>query len=171
MWFLLASQTGLHSWIAAPPVSLDRGEKRADAMPSQLFVYGTLMAAALGAAMGGPQRDRLGRESRNLGAATIAGRLYDFGRYPGLVACGDASERVHGEIVQLADPAASFAWLDAYEDIVPGRVGNMYERVQVAATFSSGAQLDAWVYVYLGPLDDRPPIASGRWNIGPQSVG
>ena len=133
-------------------------------MPSHLFVYGTLMAAAAGAAMGGPQRDRLARESRNLGAASIAGRVYDFGRYPGLVRSDDPGERVHGEIVQLTDPAASFAWLDPYEDIVPGRAGNMYERVQVAATLSSGARLDAWVYFYLGPLGDRAPIADGRWR-------
>ena len=60
---------------------------------------------------------RLGREARLIGEASIEGRLYSLGRYPGLVEAADRESRVHGEVFALNSPAASLAWLDAYERI------------------------------------------------------
>ena len=47
-----------------------------------LFVYGTLMRVSR-AAMGVRPRARLNREARFVGAATVHGRLFDLGAYPG----------------------------------------------------------------------------------------
>ena len=84
-------------------------------MNPHLFVYGSLLSAA-----GHPNGERLRGEARLIGEASIPGRLYRVGWYPGLVEAAAGSARVHGEVYALNDPASSLAWLDAYEGIVPG---------------------------------------------------
>jgi len=130
----------------------------------QLFVYGTLMPTASGA-LGKARRDRLMRESCSLGPATMAGaRLYDLGRYPGLVECDEASHVVHGEVVELANPSCTFAWLDAYEGIIPGNHDqNEYARLERKVHLASGAELCAWVYLLRRDVRHLAPIAGGRW--------
>jgi len=130
-----------------------------------LFVYGTLMSGAVGA-LGKAQRERLQRESRSLGAATMAGaRLYDLGRYPGLVESGEAGDVVHGEVVTLTNPARTFLWLDAYEDVIPDKPdASDYARLQRAVRLAKGgAEINAWAYVFLKDVARRRAIASGRW--------
>jgi gamma-glutamylcyclotransferase (GGCT)/AIG2-like uncharacterized protein YtfP len=133
----------------------------------RLFVYGTLMAAA-GHRMGA----RLARESRLLGPATIQGRLYDLGRYPGLVPSEDAGDAVHGEVVVLADPAASLRWLDAYEGIAPGREEQSeYERVERPVRLATGAAVIAWAYVYRSAVSAGRRVPGGRWLDSPGAKG
>jgi gamma-glutamylcyclotransferase (GGCT)/AIG2-like uncharacterized protein YtfP len=129
-----------------------------------LFVYGTLQQSALGA-LGKAQRERLARESGSLGAATMAGaRLYDLGRYPGLVESDAAGDVVHGEVVELANPDRTLLWLDAYEGIVPGiHDQNEYARIERRVRLADGTELQAWVYVFLKDVACRRVIASGRW--------
>lgn len=130
-----------------------------------LFVYGTLMSEALGA-LGKAQRQRLARESRKLGAATMAGaRLCDLGRYPGLVETGDPSHIVHGELVELIDARVTFPWLDAYEGIVSGdHDQNEYLRLERQVRLAHGETLRASVYVFRRDAARFPPIAGGRWK-------
>jgi gamma-glutamylcyclotransferase (GGCT)/AIG2-like uncharacterized protein YtfP len=128
-----------------------------------LFVYGTLMSTAA-SALGCTERDGLGRESRSLGPATMAGaRLYDLERYPGLVESGDATDTVQGEAVELLTPQHTLAWLDDYEGIVDGDHPNEYARIERTIRLASGAELPAWVYVCLRDVSGRRPIAGGRW--------
>lgn len=128
-----------------------------------LFAYGTLMLGA-GGKLGRAQRDRLAREARSLGAASTPGRLYDLGRYPGLVPPQAAGDIAHGECLDLVDAGRSLAWLDAYEGIVPGRhPHNPYERRQCPVTLADGRIVTAWVYVYLLDVGGARPIADGRW--------
>jgi len=68
-------------------------------MNPHLFVYGTLLSSA-----GHPMGARLGREARLIGEASIEGRLYSLGRYPGLVDVVDRESRVHGEVFVLKEP-------------------------------------------------------------------
>jgi gamma-glutamylcyclotransferase (GGCT)/AIG2-like uncharacterized protein YtfP len=129
-----------------------------------LFVYGTLMQAARGT-LGQAQRARLKREARILGPATIAGaRLYDLGRYPGLVETGDPADVVHGEALVLLNPERTFLWLDAYEDIDP-RDGaeNPYARLQRPIRLARGDVTVAWVYVFLRDVARRRVIPGGKW--------
>jgi gamma-glutamylcyclotransferase (GGCT)/AIG2-like uncharacterized protein YtfP len=128
-------------------------------MNSLLFVYGTLLSAirhAIGA--------RLRGEARLVGTATIQGRLYSLGRYPGLVESPDRQYAVHGEVYDLRAPAASLQWLDAYEGIVPGRPDtNPYQRVERPVRLASGVTVTAWVYLYRKSVRGCREVLGGRW--------
>jgi gamma-glutamylcyclotransferase (GGCT)/AIG2-like uncharacterized protein YtfP len=128
-------------------------------MNAHLFVYGSLLSTA-GHAMG----TRLRREARLVGPATIEGRLYSLGRYPGLIESPDGQYAVHGEVYALHSPASSLAWLDQYEGILPGEPENSrYERVERRVSLASGATLVAWVYLYRGSVRTRPEVLTGCW--------
>jgi gamma-glutamylcyclotransferase (GGCT)/AIG2-like uncharacterized protein YtfP len=129
-----------------------------------LFVYGTLMSTAAGE-LGRVQRDRLARESRGLGPATMAGaRLYDLGRYPGLVESSHVNDVVHGEVVALLNPQRTLAWLDNYEGVLPGDpCRSDYARLERPVRLACGRELNAWLYVFLKDVGARRAIASGRW--------
>lgn len=128
-------------------------------MNPNLFVYGTLLSTA-----GHPMGARLRRQARLIGEASIQGRLYDLGRYPGLLASADAPWKVHGELYALDSPATALKWLDAYEGIVPGRHDrNDYERVQFPVCLASGETISAWVYLYRKDVRRLQAIEDGRW--------
>lgn len=84
-----------------------------------VFVYGTLRAG---------ESNDIGRAAarhsieapRLLGEASLRGRLYDFGAYPGLV-YDEEEEPVVGEVYTIAP--ALLPVLDEIEEIVPGRDG------------------------------------------------
>ena len=129
-----------------------------------LFVYGSLMSQETGA-LGRTERTRLQREGKSLGPATIAGRLYDLGECPGLVDARSAADLVHGEVFALATPAATLAWLDAYEDVAPGAAKpGEYERIQRAVRLARGTDVSVWAYLYRGDLSAARQIPGGRWR-------
>jgi gamma-glutamylcyclotransferase (GGCT)/AIG2-like uncharacterized protein YtfP len=129
-------------------------------MNANLFVYGTLLSRVRH-----PMGVRLRREASLIGAASIQGRLYSLGRYPGLVESADAGDIVHGEAYALNGPASALEWLDAYEGIRPGKgEENPYERVERPVRLASGATLTAWVYLYRKSVRMRPPILGGHWT-------
>jgi len=128
-------------------------------MTPDLFVYGTLLSTA-----GHPMGARLRREARLLGEASVQGRLYRVGKYPGLVEDADPQDRVHGEVYALKSPAIALAWLDAYEGIVPGtRDQNEYERIERPVRLASGEHMTAWVYLYRKKVARLHLIPGGRW--------
>ncbi len=127
-------------------------------MTPHLFVYGTLLSAARH-----PMGARLLRQAQLLGEATIRGRLYDLGRYPGLTETDDPAEIVHGEVYTLNSPAATLPWLDAYEGIAKDAFRNEYERCERAVHLASGGEVTAWVYLYRAPVKGLAPIRGGRW--------
>jgi gamma-glutamylcyclotransferase (GGCT)/AIG2-like uncharacterized protein YtfP len=140
-----------------------RGQPRYDSeVNPHLFVYGTLLSTA-----GHPMGARLRREARLIGAASMQGRLYRLGRYPGLVEAAQAGARVHGEVYALNTPAAALRWLDAYEGILPGdQDQNDYKRVERPVQLASGEEIIAWVYVYHKPVAALSLIPDGRWTPG-----
>jgi gamma-glutamylcyclotransferase (GGCT)/AIG2-like uncharacterized protein YtfP len=108
---------------------------QAETMNRNLFVYGSLLASA-----GHPMGDRLRREARLLGEATIEGRLYRISWYPGLVLGGGPDARVHGEVYALNTPAPTLKWLDAYEGLGRGPADQHdYERVERPVTLASAS--------------------------------
>lgn len=129
-------------------------------MNSHLFVYGTLLSGVRH-----PMGARLKREARLLGKATVSGRLYDLGRYPGLVEVADPSSIVHGEVFALNSPAASLRWLDTYEGIFDNPGHSEYERSERTVRLMSGAALKAWVYLYRASVRGLPAVPGGRWAI------
>jgi gamma-glutamylcyclotransferase (GGCT)/AIG2-like uncharacterized protein YtfP len=124
-----------------------------------LFVYGTLMHGS-----GHPMARRLRRQSEYLGAGWIGAKLYSLGWYPGAVPSSERGARVHGDAMRLRNPAATFAWLDAYEGCAPGQPEpRAYERVIVPVTLNSGDKLDAWVYFYKLPIRSAKHLPDGRF--------
>jgi len=128
-------------------------------MNPNLFVYGSLLARA-----GHPMGERLAREARSIGEACVAGRLYRVSWYPGLVEGTKSSERVHGEVYALDDPARSLLWLDAYEGVAEGGNGSAdYARAERTARLARGGEVRVWVYVYRGDVSDLTIVPGGRW--------
>ena len=110
-------------------------------------------------------RARLKKVSTSLGEATIAGRLFDLGTFPVMIAAAAPSDVVHGEVLRLDDPESVFVWLDPYEGFTPGhRREGEYERVRRQVRLHSGETLEAWVYLYVADTTQMPPIPSGRWD-------
>jgi len=131
---------------------------RSTARDSLLFVYGTLRAFVATAA-----GERLRRHSCLVGAARVAGRLYDLGRYPGLVQRRRAGEWVTGELYRLKSPHLTLRALDRYESgawPVPAR----FMRERATAYVGHGARRGVWVYRFLGPVQDRRRIVGGDYE-------
>lgn len=141
--------------------------------PRLLFVYGTLMSASTDA-MGRESRGRLDKSSRVVGQAIARGYLFDLGAYPGFVPTlpGPAEDevgRVFGELRELTDSNAVFAWLDLYEGIRPGAEELAeYRRtvVSIAHVDDDGTEIavSAWIYVYQRTLDGVRLLPDGVWR-------
>jgi gamma-glutamylcyclotransferase (GGCT)/AIG2-like uncharacterized protein YtfP len=130
-----------------------------------LFVYGTLRPDA-----DHPMARFLAERSRPLGPATVAGRLYDLGRYPALTAAADDTERVRGMLCELLDAEATLAALDRYEGVATAGTAGLFERTRTPVRREAGEQVEAFVYVYRGPVSERQRVPSGDWlGAGPNS--
>jgi gamma-glutamylcyclotransferase (GGCT)/AIG2-like uncharacterized protein YtfP len=123
-----------------------------------LFAYGTLLGDRRPAGIA-----RAAERLAAFGPATVRGRLYDLGEYPGLVLDPAASE-VHGTVFTVPDDAV-LAALDAYEGFEPDDPArSLFVRTRVAATVPDGRALDCFVYVYNRDPAGAPVIASGRYR-------
>src|SRR5437870_8556689 len=104
--------------------------------------------------MRGYGRQRLlARGATFLGKGSVAGRLLNLGRYPGLVA---GAGRVRGEIYRLDDPEL-LPVLDREE-------GYNFERRRAIVTLANGRRARAWVYRYRGPQNRAVPIPDGDYR-------
>lgn len=131
-------------------------------MTSHLFVYGSLMSRAARAT-----GNRLRREARLLGEASLPGRLYRVSWYPAAVESRVPGELVHGELYALTSPAASLKWLDVYEGIRPGHAaGGDYRRVERNVRLVQGGEVLAWVYLWQRPVAGLQRVPDGRWASG-----
>jgi gamma-glutamylcyclotransferase (GGCT)/AIG2-like uncharacterized protein YtfP len=136
-------------------------------MSSLLLVYGTLRPDAV-TALGAEERARLAAESVIVGPATIRGRLFDLGAYPGLLAgpVGPRRRRcrdpVGGVLLRLPRPQAAFRWLDAYEGVL-GAPDDEYVRVVRPVVTAGGRRMVSWVYVLRRvPPGARPAAGTNR---------
>jgi gamma-glutamylcyclotransferase (GGCT)/AIG2-like uncharacterized protein YtfP len=125
-----------------------------------LFVYGTLMIAS-----GHPVAARLACESRVIGPASVPGRLYDFGAYPGALASKAPGDVVHGLVLRLAQPRRTLSWLDAYEGCAPGAPEPQgFMRVITSARLTPSRQVHAWIYCYRGDPARGRHVRNGRYG-------
>ncbi len=123
-------------------------------MTNSLFVYGTLKRRTPG------KPHRLLRGAQFVGSASVRGKLYDLGRYPGLVRNGTTDDRVYGELYELPQTVAvrSLRTLDEYE-------GDEFDRRRMYATLSNGRRRASWVYVLRErPPESARPVRSGRYK-------
>jgi len=122
---------------------------------THLFVYGTLRNEAR---LAGVLGDRGTWSYR--GPATVVGDLYDAGEIPALLLRDDGGRRVEGLLVELFDPAAALAALDAYEEVDAG----LYRRRQCRGRLADGSECVVWVYEYNRAVCGLLPVRneSGR---------
>jgi gamma-glutamylcyclotransferase (GGCT)/AIG2-like uncharacterized protein YtfP len=126
---------------------------------THLFAYGTLLAGRRSAAIA-----RATRRLVTLGVATVRGRLYDLGAYPGLVLDPTAASTVRGTVFVLPDDAELLAALDRYEGFErrhPRR--SLFVRTTVPVALEDGRTLECFVYVYNRDPGAAPLLADGRW--------
>jgi len=114
---------------------------------ANIFVYGTLRR-------GGSNHFRM-EGAEFLSAATANGRLYRIDWYPGLV-LDAAADGVTGEIYQVSP--GMLDELDRFE-------GPEYRRVRVEVNCGGDhrSPLAAWIWEWLGPVDETRRITSGDW--------
>jgi gamma-glutamylcyclotransferase (GGCT)/AIG2-like uncharacterized protein YtfP len=114
-----------------------------------VFVYGTLRR-------GGSNQWRMA-QARFMAEGVVRGRLYRIDWFPGFVADENAGQ-VRGEIF-MAD-ADTMAALDEFE-------GSEYRRVKIAVenvdAIDSGSIIEAWIWEWLGEVNESQRIASGDW--------
>lgn len=127
--------------------------------PSHLFVYGTLLPG-LAPPLIREVVDRL----EVVGTATVGGRLYNLGSYPGCVldqACGSL---IHGMILAIPEQEI-LERLDWYEGFVANDAqGSLFVRVTAEAKLADGREIEVWVYVYNRDVKDARLIEDGRYH-------
>jgi gamma-glutamylcyclotransferase (GGCT)/AIG2-like uncharacterized protein YtfP len=124
---------------------------------SYLFVYGTLLRQSRH-----PMARVLAEQARHLGPAKMRGRLYDLGRYPGMLEPALDTDWVHGDLYNLGEGTTTLAELDAYE-LAESPLPAFFERQVAEAVRDDGTGVAAWVYWYRGEVAEGQRIVSGRY--------
>jgi gamma-glutamylcyclotransferase (GGCT)/AIG2-like uncharacterized protein YtfP len=128
-------------------------------MSNYLFVYGTLRRRSRH-----PMAQRLAGSARHVGAAKIAGRLYDLGRFPGLKEPSSPHDWVHGDVYDLGDNSdITLQEMDAYEN-AESPPPTPYQRQLASVLLADGHTITAWVYWYRGDVRQEQFIASGSYE-------
>ena len=122
-----------------------------------LFVYGTLRPGARH-----DLQATLRRHARWLGPGQAAGRLYDLGRYPGLVPDARGAT-VHGDVYRLRHKRALLAVLDRYEACGARMPQPREYRREVMPVSFRHRRIWAWVYVYNRPVTGLRAVAGGDY--------
>lgn len=118
----------------------------------RVFVYGTLR-------QGGSNHFRMAG-GRYVGNGHVSGRLYRIDWYPGLMLDPDAG-KVFGEVFDVT--LEQLHELDIFEGLSAGEVeGSEYRRVLTDVSDGVG-MTHAWVWEWIGPVDETRLIPSGDW--------
>ncbi len=130
-------------------------------MTEYLFLYGTLLPGD-----STEESSRIVGRLKRVGSATVRGRLYDFGDYPGAVLDRTAKSSIKGELFELPnDDDSALKALDDYEEFNrTDRRNSLFVRTRTVARLQGGRQLNAWVYVYNRNPGSARQIASGDYS-------
>ena len=124
-------------------------------MTDLIFVYGSLMSNVPSQA-----GKWLAQNATRLATDELRGRLYDLGRYPGLLLVTSAQDQnlVRGEVYRMTRPKEALAYLDEYEGVdlpVPE-----YQR-KLCHTQQG---YHCWVYELMPGGQEFPLIGSGDYS-------
>jgi gamma-glutamylcyclotransferase (GGCT)/AIG2-like uncharacterized protein YtfP len=100
---------------------------------------------------------RLRDRATILGEASVRGRLYDIGEYPGFIKSENPDKIVCGQLMILHSDDIIYE-LDDYEG-----VPTVYTRILVKCNIYN-YQVDAWIYQYQGDLNEADLIGNGRYK-------
>ncbi|MSQ93453.1 MAG: gamma-glutamylcyclotransferase [Gemmataceae bacterium] len=126
-------------------------------MSHYLLVYGTLKRRSRHA-----MARRLAESALHVGGATIAGRLYNLGRFPGLKEPRSGIDWVQGDVYDLgANADHTLHEMDAYEN---AESPPPYERQLATVVLADGREMTVWVYWYRGAVSEEQFIAAGSYE-------
>jgi gamma-glutamylcyclotransferase (GGCT)/AIG2-like uncharacterized protein YtfP len=122
-----------------------------------LFVYGTLLSN-----IPSSMSKFLRRRASLVGKATVAGKLFDLGMYPGFIAGGE--DNVIGELylIKPENEEQTMEMLDAYESVT-GEPEDEYRRVEVEAKVGGGGTFTAQTYEFTGSVAGKALIPRGNY--------
>lgn len=124
----------------------------------KLFVYGSLMGG-----IQSPIATYLKSNSIFLGEGFVYGKLYDIGKYPGLVDDNTLNSKVIGHIFQLSNPTAMLPNLDYYECVGDGFAQpNEYRREAITVHLGEKKEF-CWGYLYNSETTHLKRIESGNY--------
>lgn len=127
-------------------------------MMKRLFVYGTLMRPFQSS-----MTRFLEKHSSFAGEGRVRGRLYDLGKYPGLILDTHAESVVTGHVFLLNNEQLVLQVLDEYEGINPVQPEvSEYRREWIPVATPTGA-LECWAYLYNRETGQLPCISSGNY--------
>ena len=129
-------------------------------MTHHLFVYGTLSPQHAP-----PEIAATVRRLRPVGGASVRGRLYDLGEYPGAILSKSSRSVIRGEVFELPSDAQTLSSLDNYEGFEPGKPSSsLFVRRTSSVVMDDGTRLRCWVYVYNGDTRRALPVRDGRYT-------
>src|SRR4029077_16510387 len=97
--------------------------------------------------------------------ATVKGRLYDLGEYPGAILSEKSRSVIQGEVFELPGDEGTLTSLADYDGFEPEkRNSSLFLRRTWPVTMNDGKRLRCWVYVYNGTMKDARPVRSGRYS-------
>jgi gamma-glutamylcyclotransferase (GGCT)/AIG2-like uncharacterized protein YtfP len=126
-----------------------------------LFVYGTLRKA-----LDGSLHPYLINQAEFIGNATLPGKLYHVGTYPGAVPIPVGSRQcVQGELYRLFRPHLLLQQLDEYEECGSHfPAPHEYLRKQENVSLSDNTHLQAWTYIYQHSTQGLRLVHKGDWR-------
>ncbi|MFB3915331.1 MAG: gamma-glutamylcyclotransferase [Terriglobales bacterium] len=129
-------------------------------MKAFLFCYGTLLPEHAP-----PSVSNLIRKLRPIGPATVRGRLYNLGRYPGAILDAGSSGHISGQVFALPADTDVLARLDEYEGFDPADPGDsLFVRQECRAAMLNGNIVKCWIYVYNRKIGSVRPVPGGRYS-------
>lgn len=129
-------------------------------MTDHLFVYGTLSPRNAP-----PEIAATVNRLRPVGSASVRGRLYDLGEYPGAVLSEKSRSVVRGEVFELPGDRSTLTALDSYEGFEPHKPGSsLFLRRVWPVTMDDGKRVRCWVYIYNGTMKGALPVRNGRYS-------
>lgn len=129
-------------------------------MKEHLFIYGTLLPEYAS----GEIADTIGR-LRCTGKASVEGRLYDLGKYPGAILDSSSRMKVFGRVYELPDDRSVLQALDSYEEFDPRHSDNsLFVRKQTTAVLDDGRKVQCWIYVYNRNPGSAPLVSDGDYQ-------
>lgn len=118
-----------------------------------VFVYGTLRR-------GGSNHFRMD-SADYVTEGRICGKMYKIDWYPGLV-LDDAGDDILGEVYSV--DSELLGNLDSFENVSAGDTeGREYRRVLTTVTRPDGETLNAWIWEWLGEIDENQRLSGGDW--------
>ena len=128
-------------------------------MNKHLFIYGTLLPERAPSAV-----SEAIKRLRYVGRASVRGRLYDLGEFPGAVLDASSPMKIMGRVFTLPEDVTLLDSLDEYEGFAPhNRKDSLFSREETVATLENGRKLQCWIYIYNQNVTGAKLILSGDY--------